>query len=97
MNQHTPSNKIRIPTLGIIAIAGLLIALVAIFVFKAAINMVFYYGFFAVMILSHFWMHGNHGDHNDQQKKGGISNSSNQLSPVPVENNDPQDRRHGCH
>jgi hypothetical protein len=97
MNQLTPSNKFRIPTLGLIAISGLLIALAAIFVFKVAIGQVFSYGLFGVMILSHFWMHAGHGNHSDHQEHASPSNPSAPLSPVPVENNDPQNRRHGCH
>lgn len=94
MNQLTPSNKFRIPTLGLIAIAGLLIALVAIFVFKVAIGLVLNYGFFAAMILSHFWMHAGHGNHNDHQDR---ASQPNPLNPVPVENNNSQNRGHGCH
>lgn len=97
MNQNISSNKILIPALGLIAIAMEAVALEVILVFKVYPGLVLNYGLFAVMILSHFWMHGNHGDHNHQQKNGRLSNSSNQLSPVPVENNDPQNRRHGCH
>jgi hypothetical protein len=97
MNQLTPSNKFRIPTIGLIAIAGILIALIAIFVFKVAVGQVLYYGFFVAMITSHFWMHGGHGNHSKHQEQTDPSNTSNQLSPVPVENNDQQNRSHGCH
>jgi hypothetical protein len=97
MNQLTPSNKFRIPTVGLIAIAGLLIALVAIFVFKVAVGLVLNYGLIAVMIFSHFWMHAGHGNHGDQQEHRHPSKTFDQINPVPVEKNDPQNRRHGCH
>jgi len=97
MNQLTPSNKFRIPTLGLIAIVGLLIALVAIFVFKIAVGPVLNYGLFAIMILSHFWMHAGHGNHSEHQEHASPPNPSAQLSSAPVENNHPQNRRHGCH
>ena len=97
MNQLSPSSKFRIPTIGLIAIAGILIALVAIFVFKVAIGQVLNIGFIVVMLTSHFWMHGGHGNHNKNREHTDSFNGSNQLSPVPVENNDQQNRSHGCH
>lgn len=97
MDQLTPSNKFRIPKLGLVAIAGLLIALVAIFVFKVAVGVVLNYSFLAAMIMSHFFMHAGHGNHNSHQENANSSNPIDSLSSVPVENNDPQHRSHGCH
>jgi hypothetical protein len=97
MNQLTPVNKFRMPIPGIIAIAGLLIALVAIFVFKVALALVLNYGFFAVMLLSHFWMHGSRGHNNNRQENSTASNESNQLNTISVKNNDSQNHGHGCH
>ena len=97
MNQLTPSNKFRIPTVGLITIIGILIALVAIFVFKVAVGLVLNYGLIAAMILSHFWMHAGHGNHGDHQEHASPSNPSDKLGPVLIENNDPQNHRHGCH
>ena len=42
---------------------GLIAALVAIFIFNVALSTVAYYGFFAIMMGSHFFMHGSHGGH----------------------------------
>ncbi|KAF0111999.1 MAG: Uncharacterized protein FD147_513 [Chloroflexi bacterium] len=97
MEQLTPSNKFRIPTLGLIAIAGISIALIATFIFNVQPRVVIKYGFFAAMILSHFWMHSGHGKQNDNQYQITPSNSPNKLSAAHVENIDPQNRRHGCH
>ena len=97
MNPITPSNKFRIPTLGLITMAGLLIALIAILVFNVNPGLVFNYGLIVAMILSHFWMHAGHGKHSDPQEHASKSNSSDPLSPVPVEKNDLQNHSHGCH
>lgn len=97
MNQLTPSSKFRIPTVGLIVIAGILIAMVAIFVFKVAVGQVLNIGFIVLMLTSHFWMHGSHGNHNKHQEQTDPFNGSNQLSTVPVENKDQQNHSHGCH
>lgn len=97
MNKPTPSNKIHIPTVGLIAIIGLLTALVAIFVFKVALGTVLTYGLLAAMMLSHFWMHAGHGNHKDHQEHTDSTNPSNSLNPVLVENDDQPNRSHGCH
>jgi hypothetical protein len=68
----------RIPKAVWIVLAGLGIALVAIFVFKVAVGTVVSYGFFGLMMLSHFFMHGGHGSHGsqpDQQGSQGIENA----------------------
>jgi hypothetical protein len=49
-----------------IILAALVIALVAIFIFKVAIGTVVSYGFFGLMMSSHFLMHGGHGSHGAQ-------------------------------
>lgn len=97
MNQLTPSDKFRIPPLGFVAIGGLLIALVAIFLFKVNSRLVLNYGLISAMILSHFWMHAGHGNHNDHQEHTGKPNPSAPLNSVPVEKNDQPTQRHGCH
>ena len=52
---------LRIPPVVWVLGGGLIAALVAIFVFNVAVNTVVYYGFFALMMGSHFFMHGSHG------------------------------------
>lgn len=54
---------VRIPPIAWFLGVGLIVALVAIFFFNVAIKTVAYYGFLALMIGSHFFMHGGHGGH----------------------------------
>ncbi len=71
--EHTHSTMgdrpTRIPRLVWIVGGGLLIALVAVVIFKVPVNTVVYYGFFALMIGSHFFMHGSHGGHGDHSQQ----------------------------
>ncbi|PKN88108.1 MAG: hypothetical protein CVU46_02075 [Chloroflexi bacterium HGW-Chloroflexi-8] len=93
MNQSTPTNKVRIQPLVLTTVAGLLAALVAIFVFKVAVGLVINYSLIGAIILSHFWMHAGHAGNGQHQEQTSLSNSHDQVSPVPVEN----ERKHGCH
>jgi len=89
---------VRIPLITWFLGIGLIAALVAIFVFNVAINTVAYYGFFALMIGSHFFMHGSHAGHgghtgNTGQQAGAASN------PSEVDKNKNEHAGHsgGCH
>ena len=67
-HQHTPSTitpdrPFRIHPAVWLSAAGLIAALVAIFVFKVAIGTVLTYGFVGLMLISHLFMHGSHGGH----------------------------------
>lgn len=97
MDNITPSKKFHISKLALIAIAGVIAALLAIFIFKVKPGLVLNYGLLGAMILSHFFMHAGHGDHNGHQEKGVSENAGHKLSPVPVEIDDPQNARHGEH
>jgi len=97
MNQLAPSSKFRFPTLGLIVIAVVLIALTAIFVFKVPFGQVFLYGLLAFMILSYFWTPGRQSNPNDHLDPGSTLNTSASTCTSPFENDDPQNRRHGCH
>ena len=69
---------VRIPPIAWFLGVGLIVALVAIFFFNVAINTIAYYGFLALMIGSHFFMHGGHGDHaghSPQSQRDGQSDS----------------------
>jgi len=95
----SPSNRFRIPTWVLVAIDGISIALVAIFIFKVNPGLVLSYGLVAVMFLSHFFMHSGHGNHNDHQEHDNQSSlhiPPGEFSPVPVENDDPNKHSHGC-
>lgn len=69
--------------------AGLVIALVAIFIFNISISTVAYYGFLAFMFGGHFFMHGSHGTHGNHA-------GHDQSGP---ESSKDEDARHtgGCH
>jgi hypothetical protein len=91
--EHHPSvtdRQVRIPPIVWFLGAGLVVALVAIFFFNVALNTVASYGFFALMIGSHFFMHGSHGGH------GGEQGNATPNSAKPNEN-DPAGRSGGCH
>ncbi len=62
-NVDIDDRPLRTPPIVWILGTGLIVALVAIFVFNVAIGTVAYYGFFALMMGSHFFMHGSHGGH----------------------------------
>jgi hypothetical protein len=86
---------VRIPPIVWFLGIGLIVALVAIFVFNVAINTVAYYGFFAFMMGSHFFMHGSHsghGGHAGQQ-------SGAPLNPAQVDKDKNEQAGHsgGCH
>lgn len=67
MERHPPATvrPVRIPPIVWILGLGLIIALVAIFVFSVPLGTVGYYALIAVFIGSHFFMHGSHGGHGD--------------------------------
>ena len=57
---------------------GLIGALVAIFVFNVAFSTVVFYGFIALMVGSHLFMHGSHGGHGShaEHQSGAGSNAT---------------------
>ena len=54
---------VRIPPIVWFLGLSLIAALVAIFLFNVAFNTVVSYGFIALMLGSHLFMHGSHGGH----------------------------------
>ena len=101
MEQHTSSSivsdrRVRIPAVVWVMLAGIVAALLAIFVFKVAVGTVVAYGFFGFMVLSHLFMHGGHGSH-------GAHNSQTSSTAVGETNetNTNQKNNHagrgGCH
>jgi len=96
----TSKNKFRIPIWMLAALDGILIALVAIFIYKVNPSLVLGYGLIAVMFLSHIFMHsghGNHGAHQEHDNQANLQNSPGEFSPVPDKNNDANKHSHGCH
>lgn len=83
----------RIPPIVWFLAIGLVIALIAIFVFNVAINTVAYYGFFALMIGSHLFMHGSHGGHGHHAgHQSGV-----ESNPAEAKKNEHAGRSGGCH
>ena len=62
-NTNITEHERKIPPVVWLLGVGLLAAVIAILVFNVAVNTVVYYGFFALMMGSHFFMHGSHGGH----------------------------------
>ena len=77
---HIDDRPLRIPPIVWFLAAVLTVALVAIFVFNAAISTVLNYGFFTLMIGSHFFMHGSHGGHRHGQPSDSAEPNTNQQT-----------------
>jgi len=73
--------------------AGLILALIAIFAFNVAVNTVVYYGFIALLIGGHFYMHGAHSGH------GNPAARPNKAETVtdPNKKDTPASQSGGCH
>ena len=70
MNQTNPSQtRFEFNHSYLITIAGLLAALVAIFVFKVLLAWSSIMALIGAMILSHFWMHAGHTGHGEHQEQ----------------------------
>lgn len=60
--------------------AGLIIALIAIFVFNVSINTVAYYGFIALMFGGHLLMHGGYRGHQHGSPSNAAESNQNEHS-----------------
>jgi hypothetical protein len=89
---------LRIPPIVWFLGLGLIAALIAIFIFNVALNTVAYYGFFALMFGSHFFMHGSHAGHGGHGGGNG-QQSGTALSPAEEDKNKNEHAGHsgGCH
>jgi hypothetical protein len=92
-NSPIDDRPFRIPPIVWVLGIGLVVALLAIFVFNVAVKTVVYYGFFALMMGSHFFMHGSHGGHGGPagHKHGSTSNNSD------INRNEHSEHAGGCH
>ena len=92
-NSSIDDRPLRIPPIVWFLGVGLIVALVAVFFFNVAINTVAYYGFFALMMGSHFFMHGSHGGH------GGPTGHQHDSTSTTAESNKNEHSGHtgGCH
>ena len=89
---------VRIPPIVWFLGLGLIAALIAIFVFNVATNTVVYYGFFALMIGSHFFMHGSHTGHGGHGgNTGQVSGAALNPSEVDKDKNGHAGHAGGCH
>lgn len=93
-SHHSATDRpTRVPPIVWFLGLGLIAALVAIFIFNVAFGTIVYYGFFALMIGSHFFMHGSHGGHGNSagHQHGPVSNAA--------ESNKDEHTEHpsGCH
>ena len=97
MESHPPvtDRPVRIPPIVWFLGLGLIAALIAIFVFNVALNTVAYYGFFALMIGSHLFMHGSHGRHGGHGGRNG-QQSGAALNPAEVDKNEHAGHSGGC-
>jgi hypothetical protein len=84
---------VRIPPIVWFLGLGLMAALAAIFIFNVAVSTVAYYGFFALMVGSHLFMHGSHGGHGSDagHQSGAASN------PAEANKNEHAGHSGGCH
>ena len=84
---------VRIPPIVWVLGIGLVIALIAIFVFNVAVNTVAYYGLLAFVFGSHFFMHGSHGGHGSHagQQPGAA------LNPDEAKKSEHAGHSGGCH
>ena len=92
MDNNSPfdDHPLRIPPIVWVLGGGLIAALVAIFVFNVAVNTVAYYGFFLLMMGSHFFMHGSHAGHRGHQHSSTSDNAD-------ANNNEHSKHTGGCH
>ena len=98
----TPDRPFRIPPAVWLIAAGLIAALVAVFVFKVAIGTVITYSFIGLMLISHLFMHGGHGSHGghseEAQRRGAPSNGDGSTrESSTTSKDDPTGQSGGCH
>ena len=91
-------SPVRIPPIVWFLGLGLVAALVAIFIFNIAFSTVVYYGFIALMLGSHFFMHGSHGGHGGSagHQHGPASNAAESDKPESDKNKH-AGHTGGCH
>jgi len=90
MEHHTTSSasdttsQVRIPTAAWVLLAAVVIAFIAIIVFKVAVGTVITFGLIGLMMFSHLIMHGGHSSHSTHSdhtsSQTGISSDADQKS-----------------
>ena len=97
-NSPIDDRPLRIPPIIWFLGLGLVAALVAVFIFNVALSTVAYYGFFAIMMGSHFFMHGSHGGHGSSagHQHGPVSNAA-ESDKAESDKNEHAGHTGGCH
>ena len=104
--EHRPPTTVRpvrVPPAVWILGLGLIVALVAIFVFSVPLGTVGYYALIAFFVGSHFFMHGSHGGHGGHSGHDRRAQAKGPASGVDglAPNAQRQDEQHkhsgGCH
>ena len=97
-NSSIDDRPLRIPPIVWFLGLGLIAALVAIFIFNVAFSTVTYYGFFALMIGSHFFMHGSHGGHGSSAgHQHGPASNATEADSAESDKNEHAGHTGGCH
>lgn len=95
-NPPTTNRPVHIPPVVWFLGLGLIVTLVAIFVFSIPLGTVGYYALFAFFIGSHFFMHGSHAGHGGHTENG--LRTTNADGPAEAtQAKDEQSRSGGCH
>ncbi len=100
-NSPTTVRPVRIPPVVWFLGLGLIIALVAIFVFSVPLGTVGYYALIAAFIGSHLFMHGSQGGHGGhaghEQRTDATANVAGPASAPPSRPDEHTSHSGGCH
>lgn len=90
----TSARRSGLPLAGWVALAGLIAAIVAIFVFNVAVGTVLTYGVIGLIFFGHLFMHGGHGSHSSHD---GSTTSPSDTEAQAEQKNKHTDHSGGCH
>jgi hypothetical protein len=102
-NPPTSVRPVRIPPIIWLLGLGLIVALVAIFVFSVPLGTVGYYALITFFVGSHFFMHGSHGGHgghgeDDRPNQArGAASEVDGLAPNAQRQDEQNKHAGGCH
>jgi len=100
-NPPTTDRPLHVPPIVWVLGLGLIAALAAVFIFKVAVSTVVYYGFIALMMGGHFFMHGSHGGHGGHaghgQRPGTTTNGDGPASAAQSDQAEHTGHSGGCH
>lgn len=96
MDSNTSVSSFRIPIWVWVIVAAIVIGGIAVFGFNVPLTTVGTYGFFILMMGSHFFMHGSHGGHGGNENHSAQNVSQSKADPTQKAN-DQQGHSGGCH